>query len=261
MSEAKLIIKIENKQPVEIVDFTESFKALGGEYYKYLSESPNFKLNKETKLYVTEITTGSIITVLSDMVPAVLPFVENSNSVIEFATFLKSGFTYFLDKSKPKPREFDIADCNNFNNIIKPVAKDNGSQILFTGDFKDSNVTFNFSSVEANAIQNGIRIYKSELKEPDSSVKEKVLFYWDTAKYTNRSMSVDRGRIDSLCDKALKVIFDLDGQTKAGMIAMNENPFHYIFIVDVEVLTVNNIPAVYKIKRLHEAFPNTSPGE
>ena len=82
MSEAKLTIHIENKSPIELIDFTESFEALGNEYYKFLSENENFKLKKETKLYVKEIKSGSIITVLSDLVPAVIPFAENANSVI-----------------------------------------------------------------------------------------------------------------------------------------------------------------------------------
>ncbi len=41
MSEAKLTIHIENKRPIELIDFTESFESLGNEYYKFLAESQN----------------------------------------------------------------------------------------------------------------------------------------------------------------------------------------------------------------------------
>ena len=106
MSEARLTIHFENKSPIELIDFTESFEALGNEYYKFLSESDDFRLKTETKLYVKEIRNGSVIAVLSDLVPAVIPFVENSNSVIEFTKFLKKGYEYFLGNTTEKPKDF-----------------------------------------------------------------------------------------------------------------------------------------------------------
>lgn len=210
MSEAKLTIKIENKRPVELTDFTDSFSSLGSQYYKFLSENDSFSLKPETKLYIKEIRSGSIITELSDLVPLVLPFVENSNSVIDFTMFLKMGFDYFLGKTEVKPKDFDLKDCNNFNNIIKPIAKDNGSNMIFNGDFNFGAVTINmnFNSIEANAIQNGILREKEKLKEPEKRKESKVLFYWDSAKYDDKSKSIDRGFIDSIYGSALKVIFD-----------------------------------------------------
>jgi hypothetical protein len=253
MSEARLTIHIENKQPIELIDFTASFEALGNEYYKFLSENSNFKLKKDTKLYVKEIKTGSIITVLSDLVPGVIPFIESSNSVIEFTKFLKESYDYFLGKSIDKPKEFDLKDCNNFSNIIKPIAKDNGSNIIFTGDFnfKNCEINISYNSQEANAIQNGISRVKSELKEPIRNIEEKVLFYWDSAKYDDNSKSIDKGFIDSISANSLKVVFD-EQETKKEMLDINENPFHYSFLVDVEVMTINNVPSVYKIVKLHE---------
>ena len=77
MSEAKLTICIENKRPIELIDFTEAFESLGNQYYKFLSESQDFRLTSDTKLYIKEVRTGSVITVLSDLTPYVLPFIEN----------------------------------------------------------------------------------------------------------------------------------------------------------------------------------------
>ncbi len=215
--------------------------------------SQNFKLNKETKLYVKEIKSGTITTVLSDLTPIIIPFIENANSVIEFAKFIKMGFEYFLGKSEEKPKEFDIKDCTNFNNIIKPIAKDNGSNITFTGDCNIENQTiiYNFNSVESNAIQNGIQKEREKLKEPEKNKHEKVLFYWDSAKYDEKSKSIDKGFIDSLHQSALKVVFE-NQETKTKMLDMETNPFHYAFLVDVEILTINKIPTAFKIFNLHE---------
>jgi hypothetical protein len=256
MSEARLTIHFENKSPIELIDFTESFEALGNEYYKFLSESDDFRLKTETKLYVKEIRNGSVIAVLSDLVPAVIPFVENSNSVIEFTKFLKKGYEYFLGNTTEKPKDFDIKDCNNFNNIIKPVAKDNGSNIVFTGDFNFGEVTvnLNYSSQEANAIQNGIARFKTELKEPISNIEKNVLFYWDSAKYEDSSKSIDKGFIDSIHPSSLKVVFN-NQEDKKSMLDTEANPFHFAFLVDVEILTVQKIPTAYKILKVNDTFP------
>lgn len=255
-SEANLIVKIENRKPVEITDFTDSFQALGNEYYKFLSESTHYKLSKDTKLYVKEITTGSIITVLTDLVAPVLPYIEYTNSIIEYSRFLENAFNFFLGKSDEKPKQFDIKDCTNFNNIIKPIAKDNGSQIIFTGDINSPlvNFTFSFDSIEANAIQNGISKEKGLLKEPSIFIHEKVLFYWDSAKYDEKSKSIDKGFIDSLNTSSLKVVFG-NQETKKQMLDMDSNPFHSAYLVDVEVLTVQNLPTAFKIITLHESLP------
>ncbi|MCT3817874.1 hypothetical protein HZQ56_18225 [Elizabethkingia anophelis] len=257
MSESRLIITIKNVNPIEITDFTNSFNALGEEYYKFLSESDNYRLSKTTKLYVKEIRSGSIITELTDLVPMVLPFLENTNSVIDFTSFLKKGYDYFLGKSKDKPKEFDLKDCNNFNNIIKPIAKDNGSQINFIGDvgFGDITINFNFNSQEANAIQNAISREKEDLKEPVSNIHTNVLFYWDSAKYDERSKSVDRGYIDSINTGALKVVFNDQDIKKEMLLSLDSNPFHNVYLVDVEVLTVMGIPNVYKILSLNQILP------
>jgi hypothetical protein len=256
MAEAKLTVHIENKNPIELTDFTESFESLGNEYYKFLSEHSQFKLSSETKLYIKEVKSGSITTILSDLVPMVLPFVEHSNSVIEFTKFLKKGFNYFLGNSTEKPKEFDAKDCSNFNNIIKPIAKDNGSNVTFTGDFNFGDVTINmdFNSIEANAIQNGINRERGLLKEPAKNLHQKVLFYWDSAKYGDKSKAVDRGFIDSINSASLRVTFE-NQEIKKRMLDIEENPFHFLFIVDVEVMTVQTIPTVYKITELYEVMP------
>ena len=256
MSEAKLTIHIENKRPIELIDFTEAFESLGNQYYKFLSESKDFRLTNDTKLYIKEVRTGSVITVLSDLTPYVLPFVENSNAVIEFTKFLKKGFDYFLGKTEEKPKEFDFKDCSNFNNIIRPIAKDNGSNAIFTGEINIEKLTIEmrFDSIEANAIQNGIEKEKKLLKESQKNIYGNVLFYWDFAKYDEKSKAVDRGFVDSISQSSMRVTFD-DITIKKSMLDMDDNPFHFLFLVDIEVMTVQNIPAIYKIVALNEVVP------
>lgn len=255
MAEATLTIEIKNKDLVELIDFTSSLYSLANEYSKFLSEANEFKLDKETKLYIKEVRQGSIVTVLQDMAIASLPFVENVSSIIEFTKFLNKITAWLLGKDNEKPK-VDNTDLRNVSNILKPIAKDKASQIFFTGKTTINNlvqVTFSLDSIEANAIQNQIRSLLEESKQPDTNIHRKVLFYWDTTKYGEKSNAVDRGIIDSIYDKPLKVIFEPD-DLKNKMIDSEKNPFHLGFIVDVEVQTMQNIPTVYKIMAVHESI-------
>ncbi len=38
------------------------------------------------------------------------------------------------------------------------------------------------------------------------------------------------------------------------MLDSDSNPFHLAYLVDVEVMTIQNMPTAYKIITLHEAF-------
>lgn len=257
MSESKLTITIQNKTPIELVDFTDSLKSLAESYYKFILESDEFSLNKEAKLYVKEVKTGSIITVLTDMIPAVIPFVENSNSIIEFTKFIKSTFDYFSGISKIKSKEFDLKDCSNFSNIINPIAKDYGSNMVFTGDFNNCEINFMVDSSKANSIKNGIQKEKIKIKQPRSIIKNNVMFYWDSIKNdVKTSVTMDKGFIDSLNDDAMKVYFEDDG-LKAQMIESEENPFHFFYLVDVEIMTVRDVPVAYKILNIKDKSERT----
>ena len=130
------------------------------------------------------------------------------------------------------------------------------SNVVFTGDFNFGEVTvnMNFNSVEANAIQNGISREKLSLKESGSNPESQVLFYWDSAKYDEKSKSIDRGFVDSISQSSLKVIFKSQ-DIKKQMLDMNDNPFHFLFIVDLEVMTVQGQPTVYKILELRDVLP------
>ena len=111
-----------------------------------------------------------------------------------------------------------------------------------------------FDSVEANAIQNGIEREKKVLKESQKNIHGNVLFYWDSAKYDDSSKAVDRGFVDSISQASLRVTFD-DITVKKRMLDMQDNPFHFLFFVDIEVMTVQNIPAIYKIVALNQIIP------
>lgn len=254
MPEGTLTIKINNNHPVELIDFTESFYALGQQYSKFLIDTDS-RLSPQAKLYVKEIRTGSIEAVLQDLAPLALPFLETTNTILDFASYLKQGALWLLGREERQPR-LDPVDLRNISKILQPVAKDAGSQVIISGNVNIDtlNVSLSLDSVEANAIQNRVRNLLEASKQPERVIVQRVLFYWDTTKYGSKSTSVDRGSVDSIYSKPLKVIFD-DEKLKYEMINREENFFKIAFIVDLEVMTINNQPSAYRIIKLHESIP------
>lgn len=250
-TDSKLSIYIENKQPVELIDLTESLLSLGSEYKRFVQRNSDLYATSDVKLYVKEMRTGSIWTELvSSSVPLLAPLFENRESIIEFGKWLKSVYDYYKGRTDQKP-QLDKTSHNNLSSFLQPVAKDHGSQLNVNNTVNGEqvvNITIN--SLEANAIQNLIRRDILQLQEPVSNLKEKVVLYWHQAKNDLQSSTGDKGIIESLSPQAVKVIFAPES-LKAHVLYKDENPFKSGFIVDVMVETIENRPVLYKIVGFH----------
>lgn len=186
--ETKLTIEIKNERPVELVDLTQSFLSISEEYKRFVAAHPEFDDTAGVKLYIKEIKTGSIIADLIAMaavgVPMALPYITESNHLVEFARHVKSAYDYFLGRSQLKqPLALEKQDLNFLSTFVEPVAKDQGSQLnLIASEGGNVYVSVNITSQEANATQNVIGRYLAELKEPETRLHEKVLLYWYQAR-------------------------------------------------------------------------------
>ena len=122
MQDIRLHIHIEDTQPMELLDLTSSLVALNNQYVAYLKKHPEQNINSDAKLYVKEIRHGSVIVELIDtLAVAVLPFMENANSIIGFVGYCKDAIKYFLGKRADNPG-LTISDCRDFGNLVNPIA-------------------------------------------------------------------------------------------------------------------------------------------
>lgn len=252
MESIVMTIEINNKQPVELFDLTNSFLSLADEYRRFSEKEPVSEI-QEVKLYIKEIRTGSIIADIVACAPGVLPYIGYATSVISFSTYLKRAYKGLLGHDATDDNLKGLAKTNyeNLSNIVEPVAKDNGSQInIHTTVNGNVTVNFNFNSVEANAIQNRIKREISLLKEPTTGIKEKVLLYWYQARNDPKSKAGDKAVIETIQPTPVKVVFSNE-KVKAQMI-YGENPFTSAYIVDVEVETIGGRPVIYKVLECHE---------
>ena len=128
IQDIRLIIAINNKQPIELFDLTKSLVALATNFDRFTSENGQNKDAKDAKLYVKEIRSGSIIVELIELATiGLIPFAENINTILDFANYFKSGVNFYLKGEGVNP-EFSVTELKEISTIINPVAKDKGSQ-------------------------------------------------------------------------------------------------------------------------------------
>lgn len=102
------------------------------------------------------LESGSILATLQALSPLALPFLENAQTVINFAKFLKQFYSTLLGHRGGQ--ELARHTYTNLSAIVEPVAKDNAAQMnVSTVINGDVTIYPNLSSLEANAAQNGAR--------------------------------------------------------------------------------------------------------
>jgi len=257
MKEISLLIEIKNKKPLELMDLTKSFVALASQFNSYVSENGDSKVTREAKLFVKEIRTGSIIMELYEIATiGVLPFVENVNTIVGFAGYIKDAYNFLLGKSDEKPTEFTSNDYRELSQIVNPVANDNASQINISATINNHiENQFNISSLEANAVQNVIDKAIKELKVPElaNDIKTKVLLKWWQTRTDVKAKAGNKGVIDELSDKPMNITFE-DENLNEEMLHKDYNPNETVYVVDVKLQTVSGKLVAYKVVKLHETF-------
>jgi len=251
--QSRLTIEIKNDRPVSVVDFTRSFSSIGDQYQRFAHIKKEVDALDTAQLFIREIRPGSIIADLIVLAPLALPFAENANTIIDFASHLRTGFYFLLGKLKDRP-EFKKKDLQNLSGIVEPVAKDSAAQLNVNTTINGNvSLVFNFNSIEANAIQNSATREIMALKEPVTGMHTKVLLYFYQARNDPKSMTGDRGIIESIFPFPVKVIFESEA-LKSQVLWASENPFTSYYIVDVAVETVEARPIVYKVLDVHETI-------
>ena len=247
---AMLTVNIKNKQPVDLIDFAQSMISLGAEYSEYIAESQNHLVSDEIKLYIKEIRPGLIITELVALAPALMPFAEHANTVIDFTSHMKSCID-FLRGAGQKPDSLDKQTLTRIIKFVEPMAKDNGSVVQLDASNNTGSITININSVEANAIQNKANKEIEKLKEPIVGLHTQVVLYWTQTRSDNKKGY--KGVIESISNKETKVLFDND-EIQYEMIHGEEQIYEKAYVVDVYVETIKDKPAAYKIKKFHESI-------
>ena len=249
--EPRLHIEIKNVQPLELVDLNKSLLGIAEQYKRFVTSEGTPADAEEVKLYVSEIRSGSIIADLVSYSPLMLPFIENTVSILDFCKYLHAAYEYLLGKTREKPRQLEKIDYQALTNIVEPVAKDNGAQINIGAINVTNPVFINLNSLESNAVQNSAKREIEKLQEPVTGIKEKVLLYWYQARNDPKSEAGDRAIVESIYRGPVKAVFSNES-IKTKMLLDMENPFTHAYVVDLAVETIRDKPALYRILDVHE---------
>jgi hypothetical protein len=252
-----LNIEIKNNEPLELTELTKSLIAVSNQYNKHSEKNGFSESERNAKLYVKKIETGSVLLDLVEFgSSSVIPFMEGTNTIVGFAQFLKTTVAYFLEKKGDKP-ELTIQDCKELSQIVNPIASDKSSQLNVSVTV-NGNVT-NYVSLNcnnSNALQN---ILKNEIKEKlelkNGDVVENALMVFAQTK--NQVVGKDGNKViidDALPNKAINLIIP-DKKMRKEMIKGDYNPNNFAFQVDVKIKTSNDKIFAYEILKFHEKFP------
>lgn len=151
MAKTKLLIKINNKKPMELNELTNSLNALVKEYDSYCKD--NFDITKsERKLEVLKLENGSL---LLELAPVALPIIQELDVALSFGTHIIEILDYFTGKKDKLSSEISTKTCDNVMAFINPSANDNGSSFTLNVIGNNNNVTNggSWGSLELNAAQ------------------------------------------------------------------------------------------------------------
>lgn len=256
MDDIRLVIKINNKQPVELIDLTKSLVSLASNFDRYSTKNAKSKEDKEAKLYVKEIRSGSIIIELIELATiGLIPFAENVNTILDFGVYFKSAVDFYLN-NKGKAPELEPVEYKELSTILNPVAKDKGSQFNLSTTVNGNVVlNFNMNSNETNAIQNIFEkeIKKLKLPESNGDTEERVVLTFFQARSDISSKVGNKGIIEAISNKPMNIVFDTS-ELKAEILHSDLNPLKTAYLVDMKVETINGKPSIYRILQLHEYF-------
>jgi hypothetical protein len=245
---------IEYKDPIELIEFTNSLKGFSNQYIKFINDEYGSEQPLNPKLHIEKIKEGSIITTLVEYSEFSIPFLADVNTFVEFGKSLKTLYSYFLEGKKEDEEipKYDFTDLKNISDIIKPSTNfGNKIEIKVEGDGNNVFV-LNVDDIQASAITEKINKEKILLSTPKTNTYKKELFYFEQAKKDINSKVGNYGVIENLYSGKLRVIFKDDKKDKALMLKGKINPLECSFVVDVEIQIVKGEPKVYKILKLHD---------
>lgn len=257
MSQIKLSIKIDNSDPIELNGLTNSLNAFAKEYDDYCKKEFDDLTKNDRKLQIVKLEQGSL---LIELVPVVVPLIQEVNAVFCFGKHIIDVIDFFTGNNEENklPHNFSKKNCDNMHAFLEQTASDNGANCTVSVIGNNNTIICGktIGSLESSAAQNNISKHRDMLLEEEPIVKNKQAFYWETASFVKGSSGQrDRGIIESVDKRAKRIIFK--DEVDKEVITTSSNKYtkewqDLIYIVDVEIIKVQDTIKSYKILKVYE---------
>ncbi len=253
-----LLVHIEHSKPIEVKDFIATLNAIGSLYSSYVKKNADCKEMANAKLYVEKIEQGCIDVYLCELASSsIIPFMENVNTIFDFAKMLKDVVSYFISGRGSEPK-FTLPEVRAFKDIFAVTANDRGSTTSIGAISKAingnvyNNCTFNY--LDSNSAQNQLSKKEADLSVPTEDGEDIRKNQLMTIHQMVGDMALDKGNkavIDAISKRKVGLLFDND-EIKNQVLYMDGNPTKKAFYVDVSLMYANERLAAYKVLKLHD---------
>lgn len=184
---------------------------------------------------------------------------ENVNTIIDFARYVKGVFDYLIKGEGEKP-QIDLQECNNFSNVLNFVTSDQKGKMSIGAVSKVergnvfNNCVFNFG--DGNSAQNQLHKEMCTLQEEcqENDIYERVLMQIYQLRSDADTNIGNKAVIDEIFKgKHLPVVFNSE-ELKNNILFLDANPTRKAYQVDVKVQTLSGRPKAYKVMALHDVI-------
>ena len=254
-----LTIHIENVRPVELLDLTTSLTALAEQFRGFVRRREPIFVEDDYRLFVKEVRTGSIVAELVSYASQLPVLAPAAPLIVQYAAELGDWFDFFKGvKDASELKDFLLGtskkDMQQVSQVLEPVAKDAGSRITFIAQSGGTIINhINLASVEANAVQNGIRRQIEALPETRNGKHLDQVLYWYQVRDDAAKKPGDLAVIERFDRRPVKVRFASD-EVKHAMLDAPENLFKRLFVVDVDVTEIDERPVLYRILQVTDSY-------
>ncbi len=257
--DAVLRVEIKNSRPVDLIDLTTSLMALAQSFQDYATSATGDPLPDNMRLYVKEMRSGSVIAELVTLSDQAQWIADNIEVLAAFVGNLDDLMKFFMGREPSTSEPPTRKQAGQIVSIAEPIAKDSGAQLniqVMDGGVVNIQQTINITSTEANAMQNGARRFLGPAL-PASYVAADQLMTLEQVKNSAKAKTGDRGVIETVTDKPVKLQF-LGEEAKRKVLELDhENPLQCAFLVDVEVRSVQGRPTLYRIIEVKDVIPKS----
>ena len=250
-----LLVHIEHEKPIEISDFVAMLNSVGGLYTNFV-KTTIYEKDVSPKLYVEKIERGCIDVYLCELfTTSLIPFVENTNTILAFAKYLKEAVEHYtVGKGEKKCTP---AESKKLHDLFTVTANDPKSAASISAIERNNssihfhNCTFNYCSSCGAQKQLEEELSNAQTEAYQETVLQNKLL---TIHQMVGDVTVSRGNkavIESVSNKAIGLLFEND-DIKTEMLHMDSNPVKKAFYVDVALMHANGKLAAYKVLKLHD---------
>ena len=248
----KLIINIDHKNPVSLMDLTIGLNAIGSLYNNFTKD------DKEAKLLVKEIRKGSIeIDLVTLSTLSAIPLINNINNIVQFCHYIKLLIATASKSSSNEIKDIEsehflpsitTSNLKDFSKSLNIVPNDADSIDIRAVDLNSGTKYINctFNGFDAKQMSSNIDLM---LKTSNSQKHTKLLFKWEQTNHSS-SKTGNKALVDNLSKKPMRVIFDNDGikeQMTTSVDGIDWDKKYYV--VDIDAQTSEGNLVLFKVTK------------